>query len=364
MKNRKNVTILGGVVLVIFSSLNFAGQPKTENNLQTQLLLSIDITEIKIKDIREDILDDRGEFYFYREIGGEKVRLPSSGEIKGEKNQYFRPTDSNLANEPFWHKTWQENKDSVVIEFHAWEEDDIADDDMGSLSTAIDLNSFQFVSENTNRKLERGDYHIRFTISCAPAISSATHPDSAKVYNNQNAYFAWTLTRPAGGLLGYSYTLNDSCCTEPDDVIEGTHTSTSYSNLTGGTHWFHIKALDKAGFQSNSGHFKINITESIDVPPAVVNEHHFQLFQNYPNPFNASTVISYSLALPAQVEIRIFNLTGQLINTLRNSFQTAGFYKIVWNGKNNYAMDVSSGTYVCIIKAGQTVNTNKMLLLR
>jgi len=364
LKNRKSITILGGVILLIFYSLNLANQTKTENSLQTQLLLSIDIIEIKIKDIREDIFDSRGEFYFYREIGSEKVRLPSSGEIKGEKNEYFLPTDSGLENEPFWHKTWQENQDSFVIKFQAWEKDDISDDDMGSLSAAIDLTNFQFLSENINRKLDRGDYHIRFTITCAPVISSATHPDSAEVYNNQNAYFEWTLTRPAGGILGYSYILDDSCCTEPDDIIEGTHTSTSYSNLTGGTHWFHIKSLDKAGFRSNTGHFKINITKSIDVPPTAVNEHHFQLFQNYPNPFNSKTVISYRLARPAQVEIRIFNLTGQLINTLRNSFQAAGFYKIVWDGKNNYDMDVSSGTYVYIIKAGQIVKTNKMMLLR
>ena len=365
MNNIKRKIILVVITLLIFSSLNIAKQIKTGASQQTPLWLVLDIKEIKIKDIREWLFDDRGEFYFYRYVGSEKVRLPLSGEIKAKKNDYLRPSDENLADEPFWHLSWEENSTSQTITFIGNEKDEgVVDDDMGTLSVTLDLSSFQFLLENTNRKMETNDYHIVFTIKCAPLISSTTHPDSNRIYYNPNITLDWTPTRPAAGILGYSYLLDNNCCSEPDSVIEGTHTSISYTISKGGDYWFHVKVFDKLGCCSTTGHFKINIDKSIDVSPTIVNDHHFQLYQNYPNPFNATTVISYQLANPNQVNINIFNLNGRQIKTLTNSFQSAGLYKIIWDGKDNFGVAVSSGMYTCVITVGQVVKINKMTLLR
>lgn len=70
-----------------------------------------------------------------------------------------------------------------------------------------------------------------------------------------------------------------------------------------------------------------------------------ELFQNYPNPFNASTFIRYQLQARSRVLVKIYNTLGQTIKILKDSYQPAGSYEILWNGKNSLEHDVPSGIY-------------------
>ncbi len=83
----------------------------------------------------------------------------------------------------------------------------------------------------------------------------------------------------------------------------------------------------------------------------------FQLQQNYPNPFNPSTTIAYSLAKSNLVTLKIYNLSGQELETLVNGFQTAGEHEISWQPKG-----LSSGIYYCRLKAGNFSETRKLVL--
>lgn len=76
---------------------------------------------------------------------------------------------------------------------------------------------------------------------------------------------------------------------------------------------------------------------SISNTTSVIDENNFScrsvhqcLLQNYPNPFNPSTTIQYYLAKSDKVNLKIFNLLGQEIETLVDKFQAAGNYKITW----------------------------------
>ncbi len=89
-----------------------------------------------------------------------------------------------------------------------------------------------------------------------------------------------------------------------------------------------------------------------------------ELFANYPNPFNAGTTIRYQLAKPAQVTIKMFNLLGQQVATLRDEYQPAGRYTIQWNGTNDSGAPVASGVYFYQMKTGGFVRVRKMALLR
>ena len=51
---------------------------------------------------------------------------------------------------------------------------------------------------------------------------------------------------------------------------------------------------------------------------------YFKLSQNYPNPFNPATVINYVLPITDYVELIIYNLLGQKIETLVAKRQPAG----------------------------------------
>jgi hypothetical protein len=90
----------------------------------------------------------------------------------------------------------------------------------------------------------------------------------------------------------------------------------------------------------------------------------FELSQNYPNPFNPITAIRYSLHRPAQVNITVFNLLGQEVKTLENGMQSAGTYETTWDGTNRTGEQVASGIYFYRIKAGENIETRKMLLLK
>jgi hypothetical protein len=90
----------------------------------------------------------------------------------------------------------------------------------------------------------------------------------------------------------------------------------------------------------------------------------FMLEQNYPNPFNPETVIRYQLPVASEVRLTIFNALGQEIRTLVNGRQSPGLKSVVWDGKNDLGQPVNSGIYFYTLKAGERVQTKKMLLMR
>lgn len=93
-----------------------------------------------------------------------------------------------------------------------------------------------------------------------------------------------------------------------------------------------------------------------DPPPLPLE---FNLYQNFPNPFNPGTRIAYSIPRDEIVTIKVFDLLGNEIQTLVNEFQTQNYYEILFNAEN-----LSSGIYFYQMKAGEFVQTKKMILLR
>ncbi len=85
----------------------------------------------------------------------------------------------------------------------------------------------------------------------------------------------------------------------------------------------------------------------------------FSLAQNSPNPFNPSTLISYSLPEDAYVKLVVRSITGQVVETLRDEAQTAGFYSLRFD-----ASGLASGMYFYTIRAGSFVQTKKMTVVK
>ncbi|MBD3168296.1 MAG: T9SS type A sorting domain-containing protein [candidate division Zixibacteria bacterium] len=83
------------------------------------------------------------------------------------------------------------------------------------------------------------------------------------------------------------------------------------------------------------------------------------LGQNYPNPFNATTSIPFNLAEEGNVTIKVYNLTGQLVETLVDGKYSAGNHVATWD-----ASTVSSGVYFYSLEAGDYSTTKKMNLLK
>ena len=85
----------------------------------------------------------------------------------------------------------------------------------------------------------------------------------------------------------------------------------------------------------------------------------FELSQNYPNPFNPATLISWQLAVGSEVELKVFNLLGQEVQTLVNEEQPAGFHSIFWNAEG-----VASGIYFYTIQAENYRAVKKKVLMK
>jgi len=90
----------------------------------------------------------------------------------------------------------------------------------------------------------------------------------------------------------------------------------------------------------------------------------FALHQNYPNPFNPITSLGYDLPEQAQVTLTIYNLMGREITQLVNTTQEAGFRSVQWNATDMHGKPVSAGVYLYQIRAGEFVQTRKMVLLK
>ena len=85
----------------------------------------------------------------------------------------------------------------------------------------------------------------------------------------------------------------------------------------------------------------------------------FELSQNYPNPFNPSTTIEYSLVSSGLVSVRVYDVLGREVATLVNERQESGTYSVRLD-----ASKLSSGIYYYTLKAGASISTRKMLLLK
>ncbi|MFC1898294.1 DNRLRE domain-containing protein [Candidatus Cloacimonadota bacterium] len=89
-----------------------------------------------------------------------------------------------------------------------------------------------------------------------------------------------------------------------------------------------------------------------------------KLEQNYPNPFNPSTEIRFDLSKTGYVDLKIYNLKGQIIKSLLNEEFQPGTHQITWDGRNDKNAVVNSGIYFARLKFNNSILTRKMVLLK
>ena len=94
-----------------------------------------------------------------------------------------------------------------------------------------------------------------------------------------------------------------------------------------------------------------------------VPDRHF-LFQNYPNPFNANTTIRYQLKNAEHVTIEIFDILGRKVQTLVHTEKPAGYYFVLWDGRNYQRQYPASGIYIYKMRIGNFCEKRKFILLK
>jgi len=141
----------------------------------------------------------------------------------------------------------------------------------------------------------------------------------------------------------------------------GNSNSTKYYEFTdniavSGKYFYRLKQVDIDGTYEYS--------DFIEAGTIMSQKFSFTLSQNYPNPFNPTTIIDYTipnnvLEFDSNVKLKVYDILGRELMTLVNEKQESGSYSI-----NFDASDLSNGIYVYILKAGNFIKSNKMILLK
>ena len=125
--------------------------------------------------------------------------------------------------------------------------------------------------------------------------------------------------------------------------------SYSDNSVTNGIYYYRLKQIDFDGSFTYSEVVEINIGLPTE----------FNLSQNYPNPFNPSTTINFSVPKSEFVTLKLYDVLGNEIETLVNDQKPAGNYEVAFNASN-----LPSGVYYYQLKAGNSIETKKMVLMK
>jgi hypothetical protein len=114
----------------------------------------------------------------------------------------------------------------------------------------------------------------------------------------------------------------------------------------------------------NTGEFVVPSSDRFTLKRESALPEIFSLYQNYPNPFNPITTLRYDLPEQAFVTLTIYDMLGREITQLVSTTQEAGFRLVQWSGSDSMGRSVSAGVYLYQIRAGEFVQTRKMVLLK
>jgi hypothetical protein len=116
--------------------------------------------------------------------------------------------------------------------------------------------------------------------------------------------------------------------------------------------WFDFMIFQ--GLAKEGGDWNVSLFDDVNPIPTS-----FALSANYPNPFNAQTNITFDLPEASDVNLSVYNVLGQKVDVLIDSYKNAGSYTVSWD-----ASTYSSGVYFYKLTAGNYSDMKQMHLLK
>ena len=153
-----------------------------------------------------------------------------------------------------------------------------------------------------------------------------------------------------------------------DEGVEtGTQISYSYTDFeayTNMVYYYWLESVSLDGVSSYYGPSIVTIGDPNQEPRPPEVSMVTKLLNAYPNPFNPNTNIRYSLKDAGKVRIDIYNMKGQVIQTLTAEHNIPGFYQLAWNGCDANGKPVASGIYMYRMTSGNYSSVKKMVLAK
>ena len=189
--------------------------------------------------------------------------------------------------------------------------------------------------------------NTKVTVSYNPTSSAFIDTSKSIVYHDPRVPFR-VLLPPEG----YAYVYLGGIFSVSPLSSDGTYAGT---------------AILTAGYEGDS----VTTNEAIDVRANVLQvtsvgesrtpflPRTFELQQNYPNPFNPSTIIRYGLSTRGYVSLKVYNFFGQLVRTLVDENQDAGYKSVKFDANN-----LPSGVYYYRLTTSSFADTKKLSLVK
>lgn len=93
----------------------------------------------------------------------------------------------------------------------------------------------------------------------------------------------------------------------------------------------------------------------------------FSVTTIYPNPVNLTESelnISYSIVQPSRIELSIFNLKGQKVQSISSEHHNRGEFVITWDGRDKNSMPLSSGIYLWKVENRSHFQSGKLIIIK
>ncbi len=175
----------------------------------------------------------------------------------------------------------------------------------------------------------------------------------------------------------------DGECKGAEKVLEDLTDIRAYMlGANGGNITFEMYFDNKSPIEKVSKYFVYN-TKSMEFEPEIITvnpskDYYLVTFKetdtpqftyeykmkHYPNPVRSNTKIKYSLPRTEKVTINIYNVRGQLIQTLINDQVGSGIHTVYWDGTDLSGKYVNNGVYMYVLKTNNKTIAHKMLLMR
>ncbi|MBU1708214.1 T9SS type A sorting domain-containing protein, partial [bacterium] len=196
-----------------------------------------------------------------------------------------------------------------------------------------------------------------------PSSFHLLSPADSTMFWQPNVELQWgTATDPDPGdsVAFYRVFLAEDINFNEVDSFDVSETTLSLTNLMWWEYWWKVRAYDTGGLWRESDeiwYFWISLGTNPGEPNGMPKE--FALEQNYPNPFNPSTTIQIALPERSHAAIEIFDILGRRVAVLANHEFQPGYHLLQWKCES-----CAAGIYFVQMRAGDFVQTRKMLLVR
>lgn len=143
-------------------------------------------------------------------------------------------------------------------------------------------------------------------------------------------------------------------------VLETTSTAWTDAHPGGGTVYYKLAAVDRAGNEGAPAAANVTIVTGIgDALPAA-----FALTLAAPNPFAGTTALECALPRASRVRVVVLDAAGRVVRELAAGLRPAGRARVEWDGRGTDGRAVAPGVYLCRMEAEGFTATRRLVRVR